>query len=52
MLIAFLIGVIGFGIYAWIDGSIGYAITIVGIVLMAVAIGFNIAISHNENRRK
>lgn len=52
MLIAFLVGLFGFVIYVWVDGSIGRAIVMVGFVVMAVAIGFNIAISYDENRRK
>lgn len=52
MLIAFLTGAFGFVIYAWFDRSIGYAIAMVGIVLMAVAIGFNIAIARSETRKQ
>jgi hypothetical protein len=52
MLVAMLVGFVGFAVYAWVDGAIGRAIVMVGIVVMAVAIGFNIAIYHDENRSK
>ncbi len=52
MLIGMLIGFFGFVVYAWVDGSIGRVSMMVGFAVMAVAIGFNIAISVDENRRR
>lgn len=52
MLIAMLVGVVGFVVYAWLNGPLGRAIVIVGFVVMAIAIGSNIAISIDENRNR
>ena len=51
MLIAMLTGVLGAVVYVCVNGSLGYAIVMVGGIVMAVAIGFNIAISIDENRK-